>query len=210
MADTCFSLQSVADSMYSRHNGLYYGFSGSGHKLTYGPLQQLYNNPGITSYSLDTATQQTQSAPMGLWDLGNKYLSAARQVAALAETSASAAAASPDMGFILLNGDATLAPAYVTASNLQVDKAQDDAASLMRVLQAILIVECALVIPAGIALVVGAINRVSTERLRRFRVFASIPPPIIREAATREYRLGDDDEGAAVCSPPLAGSSRQV
>ncbi|KXZ48338.1 hypothetical protein GPECTOR_28g744 [Gonium pectorale] len=205
-------LTSDVDHLEYLHQGMYLGFKGL-RRSPSAKLNDLWDEPqwNMTQYQ-DTKVPSYKSMMVTLWNLGNDFISAVREVAFYASanklyiSSGTNATVTGGAGtnvtlttnrfwlFVRANVGESLYVGYLRVLNTLLLLAQDNIAMLKVILITLLLIEGCAVCFVAVGYVFWLLWKATRARAALFTVFLVIPQGQIRALASRHITTNQDDE----------------
>lgn len=190
-------LDVIAD-MELAHQGVFLGLEGKVKKIADTETLSIWSNdaPNLNfSVYLDTNPPQTQYEQKGVWELGNRFIAACREILYLAKTNTTAQIkSSRPYYFLTVNGPGMLFWGYETAldsltlyAQEQLKKLYDDSVILM-------VFEAIVVIPLCCLWMYFLIRRAEGVRLLHWLLMVGLPGPVLKALCNRPIKVPEDSD----------------
>ncbi|KAF6262350.1 hypothetical protein COO60DRAFT_649798 [Scenedesmus sp. NREL 46B-D3] len=182
------------------HKGLFLGFDPNALSTMADPrLMSWWRLPLHQEvFFLDGAARGNLTSSTSLWDLGNKYIYAAREVG-FAATQGLAGAALEDQRnwkYVAENGMESIFKGYANSLDMYVRFCWHELGKLGSLMIGLLVAEFVAVALLVMGWVLDLIRRVSRQRMACFSLFLALPSAMLRTMATASCQVDDEDVGS--------------
>ncbi|GAX73193.1 hypothetical protein CEUSTIGMA_g646.t1 [Chlamydomonas eustigma] len=196
-------LQSDIDTFEAAHHGVYLGFSKLRRLNNVGsPLQTIWESDVIVTETwVDTYQSHEENITTTLWELGNDFIAAGREIMANARlmTDNGTVPLHNDRNwyFIIHNGPTALYNTYLSMIDALEQRSFVQSKLSKNVLLALLIVEACVLVMSALTYLIFLLQRVSIHRSHIYSVFLIVPNSLLRALASKKVAIdgeGDDDD----------------
>ncbi|PNW79942.1 hypothetical protein CHLRE_08g373200v5 [Chlamydomonas reinhardtii] len=183
--------------MEEYHQHVYLGGSDSTTVKLSPEVYNVWTKPQLVyQVFLDTHPPSVQNHTAGAWELGNRFIAAAREAMYMMPAQKDKYRYHRNYAFVVHNGLGPLFEGYAAALDLLVSSAWDSILHLRSELLILLIVEALVVQLACSGYQMLLVQRLERARLLGMLAMLGLPGPVLRQLATTEIKIidGSDDE----------------
>ncbi|KXZ46877.1 hypothetical protein GPECTOR_40g611 [Gonium pectorale] len=177
------------------HQDVYLGFSASHVRYPDAAVYDVWTQPRWRyDVFMDTNPPSVLSVNTGVWQLGNRFLAAAREALYWMPALRDKFRHHRVYQFLVTNGLGGLFEGYATSLDLLMDSAWRSLDGLRMVLIVLLVVEVCVVQLCCLAYEALLVSRVEGARLLGVAAMMALPGPVLRQLAGREIKVLDDSD----------------
>ncbi|KAG2431591.1 hypothetical protein HYH02_013284 [Chlamydomonas schloesseri] len=183
--------------MEEYHQAVYLGTSDAKTVKQSPEVYDIWTQPKLVyQVYLDTHPPSVQNTTAGAWQLGNRYIAAAREAMYMMPSFKDNYRFHRNYAFVINNGLGPLFEGYARALDLLVSAAWDSILHLRTELLILLIVEALLVQLSCSGYQMYLVQRLERARLLGMLAMLGLPGPVLRQLATTDIKIidGSDDE----------------
>mmetsp|Transcript_27632 Transcript_27632/g.60501 ORF Transcript_27632/g.60501 Transcript_27632/m.60501 type:complete len:2143 (+) Transcript_27632:192-6620(+) len=198
----------LLDDMETNHHDVYLGLNGVPRQIededTYATWANIPPLVNITLY-LDSVPPVRTYLGIGVWEGGNRFIAAGRELLYLGKHIAGQIHKSRPFNFIMDNGYASLYKAYTGTLDLLVRYAWRKLGSLKHNLVVLMVIEALLMLPVCLLYQWYLIRDAEAVRRLHWLIMVGLPVPVLRALCSRPVKIDcdtddesdddDDDEG---------------
>ncbi|KAG2494774.1 hypothetical protein HYH03_007018 [Edaphochlamys debaryana] len=189
--------------MEEYHQAVYLGLSQTATVKPKSEVYDIYTKPHLNYHIyLDTHPPKVMTAQAGAWQLGNRYIAAAREAVGLTPKLLDTYRLHRSFSFLLTNGLGPLFEGYSNALDHLVSTAWDSILELRRDLTVLLVVEALVVQIACTGYLLFLVHSLECARILPFLAMLGLPGPILRQMSSVDVKIAegssdDDDDDAS-------------
>ncbi|KAG2493141.1 hypothetical protein HYH03_008565 [Edaphochlamys debaryana] len=181
--------------MEEYHQAVYLGLSTSTTVRPEAEVYNIYTKPELDYHIyMDTHPPKVLEARAGAWQLGNRYIAAAREAGHLIPTLKDMYRLHRSFSFLLANGLGPLFDGYSKALDNLVSAAWASILDLRTQLLILMIIEALVVQLVCTGYLLFLVHRLESARILGFLAMLGLPGPILRQLSSVDTKIIDDSE----------------
>ncbi|GFR45040.1 hypothetical protein Agub_g6410 [Astrephomene gubernaculifera] len=180
-------------TLEQNHQGVYMGFSPSKTAKPASEVYDVWTQPQLDYHLyMDTQPPQVLTEAAGVWQLGNRFIAAAREALYYMPLLKANFKLHRVYQFIVTNGIGSLFTGYATSLDLLMDSAWKSLDQLRTVLIVLLVVEVLIIQLLCLVYEWLLVRQVEGARLLGIMSMVGLPAPVLRQLASKETKVLDD------------------
>ncbi|PNW79070.1 hypothetical protein CHLRE_09g399663v5 [Chlamydomonas reinhardtii] len=198
---TIGKLQENIALMEAHHQYVYLGDNAAATTMLMDDVYNIWTSKSTATYNtfLDTSPPRIQAARAGVWVLGNRFIAAAREAVYWLPVIKEQYRLHRTFNFLVDNGIGPLFEVYAKSLDLLVNAAWKSVDRLRLTLIVLLVVEALVIQMSCLVYEWVLVQRLESSRLVAILAMLGLPGPILRQLATKEAKILEDDDDDESC-----------